>query len=63
MSAGRGRLPLIAGNWKMHYNHLEGLALVQKLVAQYPQSDYAARAQTLNFLLEQNVPTYGNVTE
>jgi len=30
--SGRGaRMPLIAGNWKMHNNHLEALALVQKL--------------------------------
>ena len=27
-----GRLPLIAGNWKMNYNHLEAIALVQKLI-------------------------------
>jgi triosephosphate isomerase (TIM) len=26
-----GRLPLMAGNWKMHCNHLEAIALVQKL--------------------------------
>jgi len=26
-----GRTPLISGNWKMHHNHLEALALVQKL--------------------------------
>ena len=26
-----GRKPLIAGNWKMHLNHLEAIALVQKL--------------------------------
>jgi triosephosphate isomerase len=27
-----GRRPLIAGNWKMNYNHLEAIALVQKLI-------------------------------
>ncbi len=27
-----GRLPLIAGNWKMNCNHLEAIALVQKLI-------------------------------
>ncbi|MCU1689506.1 MAG: triosephosphate isomerase, partial [Jatrophihabitantaceae bacterium] len=26
-----GRLPLIAGNWKMNLNHLEAIALVQKI--------------------------------
>jgi triosephosphate isomerase len=25
------RRPLIAGNWKMHYTHLEGMALAQKI--------------------------------
>ena len=29
--AGSGRRPLIAGNWKMNLNHLEAIALVQKL--------------------------------
>ena len=41
MSAGRGRKPLIAGNWKMHYNHLEGLALVQKLAFGLKRADFA----------------------
>jgi triosephosphate isomerase len=27
-----GRRPLIAGNWKMNYTHLEAIALVQKLI-------------------------------
>ena len=26
-----GRRPLMAGNWKMNLNHLEAIALVQKL--------------------------------
>ncbi|HUM87655.1 MAG TPA: triose-phosphate isomerase, partial [Actinomycetota bacterium] len=25
------RKPLMAGNWKMHLNHLEAIALVQKI--------------------------------
>lgn len=25
------RMPLIAGNWKMHANHLEAIQMVQKL--------------------------------
>jgi triosephosphate isomerase (TIM) len=41
MSAG-GRMPLIAGNWKMHYNHLEALALVQKLAFTLNAKDFAA---------------------
>ena len=27
-----GRRPLVAGNWKMNYNHLEAIGLVQKLI-------------------------------
>ena len=42
MSAGSGRLPLIAGNWKMHYSHLEALALVQKLAFMLNAKDFAA---------------------
>jgi len=42
VSAARGRKPLIAGNWKMHYNHLEALALVQKLAFALKRQDYAA---------------------
>ena len=30
MSA-QGRVPLIAGNWKMNLNHLQSIAFVQKL--------------------------------
>ena len=36
------RKPLIAGNWKMHLNHLEGLALVQKLGFMLTAADFAA---------------------
>ncbi len=25
------RKPLISGNWKMHHNHFEAIAMVQKL--------------------------------
>jgi len=34
------RLPLIAGNWKMHENHLEAIALVQKLAFTLTPRDY-----------------------
>jgi triosephosphate isomerase len=40
--AGTARLPLIAGNWKMHNNHLEALALVQKLAFTLTARDFAA---------------------
>jgi len=36
------------------------LALAQQVTAQYPQSDWALRARRLVFLIQQNVPTYGN---
>jgi hypothetical protein len=39
------------------------IALAQQLVSQYPQSDWSARGQTLLFLLQQGVPTYGNVIQ
>jgi outer membrane protein assembly factor BamD (BamD/ComL family) len=39
------------------------IALTQKIIQQYPQSDYAARAQRLLFLVQQDVPTYGNAVD
>jgi triosephosphate isomerase (TIM) len=36
----RGRLPLMAGNWKMNENHLEAIALVQKLAFTLTGRDY-----------------------
>ena len=35
------RLPLMAGNWKMHGNHLEAIALVQKLAFTLNDKDYS----------------------
>ena len=32
-----GRRPLIAGNWKMNYNHLEAIAVVQKLIFSFTE--------------------------
>jgi triosephosphate isomerase (TIM) len=37
-----GRLPLMAGNWKMHMNHLEAIALVQKLAFTLTPRDFDA---------------------
>jgi len=39
------------------------LALAQKVVSQYGQSDWAFRAQRLIFYLQQGVPTYGNASD
>ena len=36
------RLPLMAGNWKMHENHLEAIALVQKLAFTLTDKDFDA---------------------
>jgi len=36
------RKPLISGNWKMHMNHLEAIALIQKLSYALDQADYAS---------------------
>ncbi len=34
------RKPLIAGNWKMHCNHFEAIALVQKLAFTFKEEDF-----------------------
>jgi triosephosphate isomerase (TIM) len=36
------RMPLIAGNWKMNGNHLEAIALVQKLAFTLTDKDFGA---------------------
>ena len=40
MTVKNARLPLMAGNWKMHENHLEAIALVQKLAFTLNDKDY-----------------------
>jgi len=42
MSAPGGRRPLAAGNWKMNLNHLEAIALVQKVVFSLTDRDLSA---------------------
>jgi triosephosphate isomerase len=43
MAHGAGeRFPLMAGNWKMYGNHLEAIALVQKLAFTLTDKDFAA---------------------
>lgn len=37
-----GRMPLMAGNWKMNLNHLEAIALVQKLAFSLNDEDFGA---------------------
>ena len=36
------RMPLMAGNWKMNLNHLEAIALVQKLAFSLTDEDFDA---------------------
>ena len=40
MSVSEKKLPLIAGNWKMNCNHLEAIALVQKLAFTLTPKDF-----------------------
>jgi outer membrane protein assembly factor BamD (BamD/ComL family) len=39
------------------------LALAQRVISQYGQSDWALRTQRLIFYIQQGVPTYGNATD
>lgn len=39
------------------------LKLAQKLISQYPQGDWALRAQRLIFYIQQGIPTYGSTTD
>jgi hypothetical protein len=41
----------------------KAIALAQKVVTQSPQSDWGARSERLLFMLQQDIPTYGNATE
>ena len=41
----------------------KALALAQRVLSQYPQSDWSLRAQRLSYVVEQNIPTYGNTIE
>jgi len=42
VSRAADRRPLVAGNWKMHNNHLEAISLTQKLAFTLTSKDYAA---------------------
>jgi len=39
------------------------ISLAQQLVSKYPQSDWSSRGQTLLFLVQGGVPTYGNAIQ
>lgn len=48
---------------KSEESKTKAIALSQKIVSQFGQNDWGARAQRLLFLIQQNIPTYGNVEE
>jgi len=39
------------------------ISLAQRVASSYPQSDWGSRAQTLLYLVQQDVPTWGNAQE
>ncbi len=39
------------------------IAVAQQVISQYPQSEWSDRAQTLLFLVQQDIPMYGNAVE
>ena len=41
-AAGPDRKPLVAGNWKLHNNHLEAIALTQKIAFTLNRKDFDA---------------------
>ncbi len=41
----------------------QAIALTQQLISQYPQSDWSSRGQTLLYLVQQGVPTFGNAIQ
>jgi outer membrane protein assembly factor BamD (BamD/ComL family) len=45
---------------KSEQSKMLAIALAQQLISQYPQSDWSSRGQTLMYLVQQGVPTYGN---
>jgi outer membrane protein assembly factor BamD (BamD/ComL family) len=48
---------------KSSESRTKAVALAQKVAAQFPQSDWGAQAQRLLYLMDQEIPTYGNSTE
>lgn len=45
---------------KSDESRAKAIALAQRVVSQFPQGDWAARAQLLLYMIQQNMPTYGN---
>jgi hypothetical protein len=41
----------------------KAVAIAHRVISTYPQTDWAARAQTLVYMLDQGIPAYGNAAE
>ena len=52
-----------ANTKKSDESKTRALAIAQKIVSQYGQSDWSLRAQRLIFYIQQGVPTFGNTTD
>jgi hypothetical protein len=52
-----------ANQKKIEESKNRALALAQKILAQYAQSDWSRRAQRLVFYIQQGVPTWGNASD
>jgi len=52
-----------ANQKKSEESKVRALALAQRILDKYPQSDWSLRAQRLIFYIQQAVPTYGNTTD
>ncbi|HVH85379.1 MAG TPA: outer membrane protein assembly factor BamD [Terriglobales bacterium] len=48
---------------KADESRAKALELSQRIAQQFPNSDYAYRAQRLTYLLQQKIPTYGNTVD
>jgi outer membrane protein assembly factor BamD (BamD/ComL family) len=48
---------------KSEQSRNQSIAIAQELISKYAQSDWSSRGQTLLFLVQQNVPTYGNAIQ
>jgi len=59
---GSNRLTILFSAW-VSPAKTRALELTQRIVSQYGQSDWALRAQSLMFYIQQGVPTFGNTTD
>jgi hypothetical protein len=48
---------------KSEQSKSQAISLAEQLISQYPQSDWSSRGQTLLYLVQQGVPTFGNEVE